>query len=169
MHAFILHILIKHSVKSTETMENTLRTAPLSSKNNETHLDDVLSALKFGKFHLKMVILTCGAYFAGCAEMMLIVFLSKPVKLEWNLDDMIFPVLPFCGGIIGLLGSFTFGSLSDKFGRQKPLLAALIVVALFGIASAFAPYFWIFVVLRALVSLGVSGIETVDFVLLLGK
>ena len=137
---------------------------------SETHrdLDTVVSSINFGRFHIKMLILTCGAYFAACAEMLLIVFLSKPVKDEWELDDMMFPLLPFCCGIVSFVSSFTFGSLSDKYGRQTPLLVALGLVSLFGIASAFAPYFSIFVVLRALVSAGTSGIETVNFVLLLG-
>lgn len=150
-------------------MNKNKESSPLASEEAETHLDDVLSTLKFGKFHFKMVLLTCGAYFAACAEMMAIVFLSRPVKSQWNLDDMIFPLLPFCSGIINLTGSYTFGSLSDKFGRQRPLLAALCFVAVFGIASAFAPFFWLFVCLRAMVSFGTSGIETVDFVLLLGE
>lgn len=142
---------------------------PLTAPNSPKELDEVVSSLKFGKFHLKMLILTCGAYFAACAEMMSIVFLSKPVKDEWDLDDMIFPLLPFCCGIVSLVSNFTFGSVSDKFGRQKPLLAALVLVSVFGVACAFAPYFSIFVIMRALVSAGTSGIETVNFVLLLGK
>ncbi|XP_045176832.2 synaptic vesicle 2-related protein-like [Mercenaria mercenaria] len=156
---FHLNLLLTMDIREEEL--------PLTPVRKEILLDDVLSTLKFGKFHFKMLILTCGAYFSACAEMMLIVFLSKPIKSEWNLDDMIFPLLPFCCGIISLISSFTFGSVSDKFGRQRPLLAALISVAVFGISSAFAPYFWTFVILRAFVSFGTSGIETVDFVLLL--
>lgn len=141
----------------------------LSPSRKEIHLDDVLSTVRFGKFHFKMLILTCGAYFSACAEMLLIVFLSKPIKSEWALSDMIFPLLPFFSGIVSFMGSFTFGSLSDKFGRQRPLLASLFCVAVFGVSSAFVPYFWLFVILRTFVSFGTSGIETVNFVLLLGN
>ncbi|WAR01685.1 SVOP-like protein [Mya arenaria] len=148
-------------------MEESEEERPLSEQESEKQLDDVLSKFNFGFFHLKVLLLTCGAYFSACSEMMLIVFLSKPVKQQWNLDDMMFPILPFCCGIIGFISSFAFGSLSDRFGRQKPLLIALAIVSIFGIVSAFAPSFWTFVVLRALVACGTSGIETVNFVLLL--
>jgi len=140
----------------------------LTKHETDTCLDELLSNLRFGYFHIKVVILTCGAYLAACSEMMLIVFLSKPLKDEWELNDMMFPVLPFCSGIIGFIASFVFGSLSDRIGRQKPLLIAISMLAVFGVASAFAPTFWSFIVLRALVSCGTSGIEAVDFVLLLG-
>lgn len=149
-------------------MEREEETRALTQQDTHKDLDEVVSSLKFGRFHIKMLILTCGAYFAACAEMLLIVFLSKPIKDEWELDDMMFPLLPFCCGIVSFVSSFTYGSLSDKFGRQTPLLIALGFVAVFGIISGFAPYFSVFVVLRALVSSGTSGIETVNFVLLLG-
>lgn len=150
-------------------MERNDEEVSLTSAPEEILLDDVISSVKIGKFHLKMLFLTCGAYFSACTEMMSIVFLSKPIKSEWSLDDMIFPLLPFCSGIISLFSSFSFGSISDKYGRQKPLLVALFFVAAFGLASALSPNFWLFVILRAFVSLGTSGIETVDFVLLLGR
>lgn len=149
-------------------MERQEEARALTEHASHKELDDVISSLEFGRFHVKMLLLTCGAYFAACAEMLLIVFLSKPVKDEWDLDDMVFPVLPFCCGLVSFVSSFMYGSLSDKFGRQKPLLAALAFISVFGIASAFAPYFSVFVLLRALVSSGTSGIETVNFVLLLG-
>ncbi|KAL4225723.1 hypothetical protein ACF0H5_016412 [Mactra antiquata] len=150
-----------------ESNFNSSEDAPLTQQNEKRALDDVLSALKFGTFQIKMLILTCGAYFSACAEMMLIVYLSGPIKHEWKLNDMIFPVLPFCSGIVCLSGSYIAGIVSDKFGRQKSLLASLFIVSLCGGTSSLAPNFWIFVVLRSLTAFGTSGIETVDFVLIL--
>ena len=144
-------------------------TTPLTLSSAEVDIDAVLSALKLGRFQYKMLVLTGGAYLAACSELILFVFLSKPVKEEWNLDDMTFPLLPFCCGIMRMAGSFTFGTLSDKFGRQIPFLCAMLFIAIFGLASAFAPWFWLFVLIRTLVIFGTAGIEAVDFVLLLGE
>lgn len=152
-----------------DTSVNASEEAPLNAPKEKRDLDDVLTTLEFGKFQIKMLILTCGAYFSACAEMMLIVYLSGPIKEEWYLDDMIFPVLPFCQGVLCVCGSYFSGFLSDKFGRQKSLLVALFVVSLFGFTSSLAPNFWTFVALRSLTSFGTSGIETVDFVLILGE
>ncbi|KAH3884119.1 synaptic vesicle 2-related protein-like [Dreissena polymorpha] len=140
---------------------------PLQDDNRARNLDEVFSKLDFGKFHVKMLIFTCGAYFAACAQMMLIVFLSSPIKSEWDLSDMMFPFLPFSCGISSFIASFVFGSLSDRIGRQTPLLVAIALVVAFGIGSAFPKNFWLFVALRSLASCGTSGIENVNFVLLL--
>jgi MFS family permease len=81
------------------------------------------------------------AYFAICAEMMVIVFLSKPVKELWNINHMVYAWLPVATRIGSIIGCFSFGTLSDHFGRRFPFLIAIITTALFGIISAFATKF----------------------------
>lgn len=133
-----------------------------------TTLDDLISNIKFGSLHLKMLITTGGAYFAVCAEIVVVVFLSDLVKKEWNLDKFIFSLLPLGSGIGGILGECTFGIFSDKFGRKWPFAIAVSLVALFGIASAFAPSFMVLVVLRSCVSVGNGAVSSIVFVYLLG-
>jgi len=141
----------------------------ISETRNEKDIDDVLSNLKFGLFNIKMLVLFGGAYFAICAEMMVIVFLSKPVKELWNINHMVYAWLPVATRIGSIIGCFSFGTLSDHFGRRFPFLIAIITTALFGIISAFATNFIFLVILRALVSVGTGGIEATNFVLMLGK
>ena len=160
---------LKNSACNSESPNDDEATTPLTLTTAELDIDGVLTALKLGKFQYMMLSLSGGAYFAACTELILFVFLSKPVKEEWNLNDMMFPLLPFFCGIMRMVGSFTFGTLSDKFGRQLPFLCAMLCIAVFGLASAFVPWFWLFVLVRALVIFGTSGIEAVDFVLLLGE
>lgn len=143
----------------------------LTNKHNDrkiTTLDDLISNIKFGSLHLKMLITTGGAYFAVCAEIVVVVFLSDLVKKEWNLDKFIFSLLPLGSGIGGILGECTFGIFSDKFGRKWPFAIAVSLVALFGIASAFAPSFMVLVVLRSCVSVGNGAVSSIVFVYLLG-
>ena len=70
-------------------------TTSKSESDQSNGLDDILSNLKLGLFHWKVLALVGWGYFAVCSEMMLFIFLSSPVKKEWNLDDMDFPWLPF--------------------------------------------------------------------------
>lgn len=154
----------------SQTMDNEEDEA-LTNKHNDrkiTTLDDLISNIKFGSLHLKMLITTGGAYFAVCAEIVMVVFLSDLVKKEWNLDKFIFPLLPLGSGIGGILGECTFGIFSDKFGRKWPFAIAVSLVALFGIASAFAPSFMVLVVLRSCVSVGNGAVSSIVFVYLLG-
>ncbi|XP_046573742.1 synaptic vesicle 2-related protein-like [Haliotis rubra] len=131
------------------------------------HLDEALSQIKFGLFHIKMLILAGGGYFAVCSEILVFVFLSEPVKKEWNLSHYDFAWLPFFSGVCGIVGGYVFGVLSDRIGRQIPFIASISVCCVFGVASAFAPSYILLVVLRSLVSVGTGGLESVDFVLLL--
>ncbi|KAK3596795.1 hypothetical protein CHS0354_036634 [Potamilus streckersoni] len=157
-----------NGTETHETMQNGL--APLlGTDSEEIQLDDVLAQLKVGLFQWKMLLLAGGGYLAVCSEIMVFVFLSEPVTKEWNLMHMTFAMLPFVSGITGIIGSFTFGIISDRFGRQKPFIIAVAIVAVFGLISAFSPTFWSLVLIRSLVSLGNGGLEAVDFVLLLGS
>lgn len=154
----------------SQTMDNEEDEA-LTNKHNDrkiTTLDDLISNIKFGSLHLKMLITTGGAYFAVCAEIVVVVFLSDLVKKEWNLDKFIFSLIPLGSGIGGILGECTFGIFSDKFGRKWPFAIAVSLVALFGIASAFAPSFMVLVVLRSCVSVGNGAVSSIVFVYLLG-
>ena len=105
---------------------------PLTLTTLQIDLDTVLNSLKLGRFQYMMLVLTGGAYFAACTEVVVFVFLSKPIKEEWNLDDMVYPLLPFCCGLMRMTGSFTFGTFSDKFGRQRPFFCAMCFIAVFG-------------------------------------
>lgn len=149
-----------------------------NEKNNEDHtqtsntnndIDAVLSNLKFGKFNLKMLAVTGGAYFAICSEMMVIIFLSKPIKDLWKVDHFTYAWLPVATRIGSIIGCFTFGTISDHFGRRIPFIVAIFITAIFGVVSAFATSFIFLVILRAFVSIGTGGIEATNFVLMLGR
>lgn len=139
------------------------------NENHEKELDDVLSSFKFGVFNYKMLLLSGGAYFAICAQMMVIVFLSKPIKDKWAIDHHTYAWLPVLIRIGSIIGCFTFGILSDHFGRKYPFLVALCVTAVFSIISAFSSNFIFLIIIRCLVAVGTGGIEATNFVLMLGK
>ena len=68
---------------------------------------------------------------------------------------------------VGMLaGAFAFGSLADRIGRRPVLMAAVVVDACFGVASAFAPDFGWLLVLRFLTGVGVGGTLPVDYTMM---
>ncbi|CAG5123656.1 unnamed protein product [Candidula unifasciata] len=131
------------------------------------NLDDVLSGLKLGPFHWRMLVLVGGGYFAACSEMMVFVFLSSPLKKEWSLGEHNFSWLPFSTGIAGVFGGFIAGTVSDKYGRRIPFLVGIVIIGVAGLTSAFAPNFPLFIACRCLVTVGIGTFESVGFVLLL--
>ncbi|XP_055900661.1 uncharacterized protein LOC106050771 [Biomphalaria glabrata] len=145
-----------------------LKTANQDQRETQIfHIDDVLSGIKLGQFHWRMLALVGGGYFAVCSEMMLFIFLTTAVKKEWQLGDMDFPWLPFCTGLTGIIGGYIAGVISDAHGRRLPFLFGIIFIALFGVVSAFAPSFLLFIASRCMVAIGTGAFESVGFVLLL--
>lgn len=142
-----------------------LLTPDASLKN----VDDVLMELKFGWFQIKMLMLTGGAYFAMCAQIMCLVFLSTPLKEQWNLSKYSFSWLPFSTGVSGIVGGYVVGTLSDRFGRQKPFLISMIMFMVFGFASSASTSFGLLITLRAFVSMAIGGLSAINFVLMLGR
>jgi putative MFS transporter len=65
-----------------------------------------------------------------------------------------------------LVGAFVFGRLADRVGRRPVLLAAVVIDACFGVASAFAPDFTWLLALRFLTGIGVGGTLPVDYTML---
>ncbi|GLV31845.1 uncharacterized protein CBL_07605 [Carabus blaptoides fortunei] len=64
-----------------------------------------------------------------------------------------------------LVGNITFGFLSDRFGRRKPLVAAAVIQFIAGVSIAFAPWLWLFMFLRFLVAIAAGGIHVTAFVI----
>ncbi|MBM3094612.1 MFS transporter [Ensifer sp. T173] len=65
-----------------------------------------------------------------------------------------------------LVGAFVFGRLADRIGRRPVLFIAIIIDAIFGIASAFATDLtWLFAA-RFLTGLGVGGTLPVDYAMM---
>jgi len=65
-----------------------------------------------------------------------------------------------------LIGAFGFGRLADRIGRRPVLLAAVVLDACFGVASAFAPDFTWLLVLRFFTGIGVGGTLPVDYTMM---
>ncbi|KAK7133516.1 hypothetical protein R3I94_015408 [Phoxinus phoxinus] len=64
-----------------------------------------------------------------------------------------------------LVGAVLFGALADKYGRRIIILTGLAVQAIFGVGVAFAPNFYIYVLLRFVVGMTVSAVIMNAFVL----
>ncbi|QNF34663.1 MFS transporter [Adhaeribacter swui] len=64
------------------------------------------------------------------------------------------------------LGGFSWGVISDKFGRKKALLLAIAFYGLFTLATGLAPTWGVVVLSRFLSGFGVGGVLVVSFTLL---
>src|SRR5215468_5247188 len=98
--------------------------------------------------------------------------------LGWALDALDFFLVTFVLGPIGNdfgqtipkvafaitltlmmrpVGALIFGWLGDKYGRRIPLMIDIIFYSVMELATAFAPNFTVFLILRALFGIGMGG------------
>lgn len=70
--------------------------------------------------------------------------------------------------MLGILtGNVLFGYLSDKFGRRRIMIVAVLLQILTGTLTAFVPWFYVFLVLRFLTAVAVGGAMVASFVLIM--
>lgn len=98
--------------------------------------------------------------------------------LGWSLDAFDFFLLTFVVSAVGHdfnrsvvdvtkaiavtlmmrpVGAFIFGLLGDRFGRRIPLMIDIIFYSVMELATAFAPNYTVFYLLRALYGIGMGG------------
>uniref|UniRef100_A0A670K9Q1 Major facilitator superfamily (MFS) profile domain-containing protein n=1 Tax=Podarcis muralis TaxID=64176 RepID=A0A670K9Q1_PODMU len=63
------------------------------------------------------------------------------------------------------LGSVLFGYLSDRFGRRRMLLLSFLSTMLFGALAAFSESYLMFIIMRSLCGMGLTGVSIISLIL----
>ncbi|MFS7981527.1 putative major facilitator, sugar transporter, major facilitator superfamily [Helianthus anomalus] len=119
-------------------------------------LDEALGAIGFGRFQLIVLAYAGLGWVAEAMEMMLLSFVGPAMKPEWGLSasqESMISTVAF-GGM--LVGAYSWGRVSDAYGRKKGFLGASILTTLAGFSCAFAPNYISLLILRCLVGAGLS-------------
>jgi MFS family permease len=85
---------------------------------------------------------------------------ENTLQMEWDLvcDRQTFSSISQTIFMFGILvGNMVFGGLADKLGRRIPLVIAVIMQLLFGVASSFVTNFWLFVACRFVTAAATGG------------
>ncbi|XP_021761978.1 organic cation/carnitine transporter 7-like isoform X2 [Chenopodium quinoa] len=120
-------------------------------------VDDALIAMGSGKFQIYLLAYAGMGWIAEAMEMMLLSFVGPAVQAEWGLspnkESMITSVV-FAGMLIG---SYSWGIVSDKYGRRNGFFITAIFTSTAGISSALAPNYATLIFFRFFVGLGLGG------------
>ncbi|KAK3774018.1 hypothetical protein RRG08_030100 [Elysia crispata] len=120
-------------------------------------VQECIDQIGFGKFQVKLSILTGFAWMADAMEMMILAILSPALHCEWRLEgwqEAFITTVVFCGM---MFSSSIWGSICDKYGRKTELILCSVITCYFGILSAFSPNFIWMLILRGLVGFGIGG------------
>ncbi|KAK3603262.1 hypothetical protein CHS0354_007593 [Potamilus streckersoni] len=120
-------------------------------------LQQAIDNIGFGKFQMKLSILTGFAWMADAMEMMILSILSPALHCDWQIpswQQALITTVVFCGM---MCSSGLWGSFCDKYGRKSELIICSVFTCYFGILSAFSPNFIWMLILRGLVGFGIGG------------
>jgi MFS family permease len=91
-------------------------------------------------------------------EVSLLSFLSLSVAAEWNLSTpqlASITAIVFAGSLLGACA--VWGPIADRYGRRTAFLLGSFLISLCSLASALAPNFYILIILRFFVGVGVGS------------
>jgi PHS family inorganic phosphate transporter-like MFS transporter len=130
---------------------------------------DLIAALdeaSLSRFHLRAVLVSGMGFFTDAYDLFVIGIASTLIKAEWNLSSGRLALLNSTMLAAAFLGAIVFGRFADVTGRKRVywVVAAIMVVGALG--SALSPSFWVLIVFRFLLGLGVGGDYPVSAVLM---
>lgn len=120
-------------------------------------VDDALISLGFGKFQTLVLLYSGVAYAAEAMEVMILSFIGSAVQSKWNLsahEKSLISSVVFAGMLVG---AYSWGVISDNYGRRKGFLFTALVTSVVGFVSTFSPNYIALVILRFIVGVGLGG------------
>ncbi|MTH64081.1 MFS transporter [Paracoccus shanxieyensis] len=125
-----------------------------------------IQAAGVGKFQYRLFIIFGLVWLADAMQVLSIGFSAPSIAATFGItvpQALSTGTLFFTGMLIG---AFVFGRLADRIGRRPVLMIAVVIDAICGVASAFAPDLQWLLVLRFLTGIGVGGTLPVDYTMM---
>lgn len=132
-------------------------------ENNDGHLDqmytldEALAVVGFGRFQVMVLCYAGLGSIAEAMEVMILSFVGPAVKSEWGLSsgqESLITTVVFAGMLVG---AYSWGIISDNYGRRKGLVSVAVVTTISAFLSTFSPNYVTLIILRMFVGVGLGG------------
>ena len=118
---------------------------------------DSLNNAPISFFHLRAAFTAGMGFFTDAYDLFIIGSALVFIKPEWHLSDTQIAFLGSISLIAAFLGAFIFGRLADVVGRKRIYGLEALLMAIGGLACAFAPSFAWLLVFRVILGIGIGG------------
>ena len=126
-------------------------------------IQEAIDRIGFGKFQ-KRLLAVCGATWAADgAEVLLLGFALPAVIEDFGISTTQAGLIASATFAGMLVGAWFWGTISDYFGRRLGFQLTVLIFAVFGLLSAFAPGWEWLAILRFLTGFGLGGALPLDF------
>lgn len=134
----------------------------IRSRDLAAALDDA----KLSRFHLRAVLVSGMGFFTDAYDLFIVGIAAALVKQDWHIGTAGLATLNSMTLAASFLGALVFGRIADLLGRKRVywLVAAIMVAG--AVASALAPAFWVLVLARFVLGIGIGGDYPVSAVLM---
>ena len=131
-------------------------------------VDDVLNGIGCGLFQVFAYILAALSFFAFSSRNYLtLAFVFLDISREWGISGVEGSTMAVLSCVGVPIGSVFMGNLSDRFGRVWPYAIYALGIGASVLGSAFAPNFFVFLVLRTLAAIFLGGTQLIVYPTLL--
>jgi MFS family permease len=130
---------------------------PTETPHADHDLLDILSNLRWNRFHTAIVLLFGLGWALDAFEVTLIGNVLGALRHHFHLGSnaMSFILAAWFAGL--MIGAAGFGILADRYGRRRVFLASLVLYGLATLATAFAPNLAALLILRLIAGIGVGA------------
>ena len=136
--------------------ENLIASEDIDENEVAREYEVVLKHLGFGFFHIFLLVINGITLTSDAVEVLAISFVLPILNRadEFNFQDWQSGLLSSVIFFGMLVGSYFWGGMADVAGRRSTLIYSLLLSGVFGLLSAFAPNFWVFILLRLVSGFG---------------
>ena len=135
----------------------------------EVRSTDIAAALdeaKLSRFHLRAVLVAGMGFFTDAYDLFIIGIAATLIKQEWHIGTAGVATVNSMTLAASFLGAFVFGRIADLIGRKRVYWLVAVIMVIGAIGSALAPTFWVLVLFRFVLGIGIGGDYPVSAVLI---
>lgn len=126
--------------------------------------DDALEHFGYQLFNLKLFAICSLLYFCVGIQVTNIFYLTPLLNCEWDLSAVENVTVSIAMFIGMFFGAPYWGSLLDKFGRRRPLLFSMLILAYFGLLKSNSPSVLTYSITSGLIGICLACFPTVAIV-----